>query len=234
LKFPFKLRQADRPSHGQMAVRDRFADIRARIHTDSPLIVDGGAHTGSMIGLFRLQYRSPVIYAFEPIPELAATLRQRHSVESNMHVYDKALGAESKRVQFNILNYAGSSSLLSPADMNRRYHGSKMDISRTIEVDQVRLDEILPHQEIDILKLDLQGGELEALNGCGAMLDRIKTITTEVEFVPLYEGQPLFADIDGLLRENGFQLLNLYELYTQADGQLTAGDAVYLNRRYFG
>jgi hypothetical protein len=58
-------------------------------------------------------------------------------------------------------------------------------------------------------------------------------ITTEVEFVPLYEGQPLFGDIDVFLRQHGFKLLNLYDLWTQEDGQLTAGDAVYLNTRYF-
>ena len=38
---------------------------------------------------------------------------------------------------------------------------------------------------------------------------------------------------DVFLRQHGFKLLNLYDLWTQEDGQLTAGDAVYLNTRYF-
>jgi hypothetical protein len=96
----------------------------------------------------------------------------------------------------------------------------------------VRLDSVFD-QEIDILKLDLQGYELEALRGATTLLPRVKTITVEVEFVPLYNGQPLFGDVDVCLRQAGFRLLNLYELWTQPDGQLTAGDAVYLNTRYF-
>ena len=102
----------------------------------------------------------------------------------------------------------------------------------SVDVDQVRLDGILD-QDIDVLKLDLQGYELDALKGCEKLLPRIKAITTEVEFVPLYEGQPLFADIDIYLRARGFRFLNLYELWTHPDGQLTAGDAIYLNNIFF-
>ena len=60
-----------------------------------------------------------------------------------------------------------------------------------------------------------------------------QVITTEIEFVSLYDGQPLFGDIDVFLRAHGFRLLNLYELYTHPDGKLTAGDAIYLNNNYF-
>lgn len=103
-----------------------------------------------------------------------------------------------------------------------------------VEVQQVRLEDVMKGcHEIDFLKLDLQGYELEALNGCGKLLERIKIITIEIEFIPLYDGQPLFGDIDVYLRAQGFRMLNLYELYTHLDGQLTAGDAVYLNRKYF-
>jgi hypothetical protein len=108
-----------------------------------------------------------------------------------------------------------------------------MDVAQIVDVPMVRIDGVL-NQEVDILKLDLQGYELEALRGATNLLPRIKTITTEVEFVPLYDGQPLFGDIDCFLRQSGFRLLNLYELWTHPDGQLTAGDAIYLNTHYFG
>ena len=109
-----------------------------------------------------------------------------------------------------------------------------MEIRQVVEVLQVRLEDTMKDSgEIDLLKLDLQGYELEALKGCGSLLERIKIITTEIEFVALYDNQPLFGDIDVFLRAHGFRLLNLYELYTHPDGQLTAGDAVYLNSKYF-
>lgn len=109
-----------------------------------------------------------------------------------------------------------------------------MDIRQVVEVLQVRLEDVMQgNNEIDLLKLDLQGYELEALKGCGRLLERIKIITIEIEFVALYDGQPLFGDIDVFLRAHEFRMLNLYELYTQPDGQLTAGDAVYLNSKYY-
>ncbi|MEK6531620.1 MAG: FkbM family methyltransferase [Deltaproteobacteria bacterium] len=215
-----------------MAVRDRFLDLRERVEVENPVIVDGGANKGDMTERFLHLYKNPIIHAFEPIPELALELRKRFASSKNVVVHENALGAEGKGIRFNVLKNIVSSSVLKPTDIKRSYHGSKVDVERSIEVRQVRLDEAIK-APVDIMKLDLQGYELEALKGAEGLLNDIKAITTEVEFTPLYEGQPLFSDIDKYLREKGFRLLNLYELFTHPDGQLTAGDAVYLNKRFF-
>jgi len=221
-------------SFGRMAIRNRFADINARLATESPTIIDGGANNGSTTRLFLQQYRAPVIHAFEPIPGLADQLRKNFAACENVTVHGTAIGAEAKTIRFNVVNNLVSSSVLPPSALNKSIHGEKMDIRRVVEVQKVSLDDVMQGcQEVDLLKLDLQGYELEALKGCGGLLERIKVITTEIEFVALYDGQPLFGDIDVFLRAQGFRLLNLYELYIQPDGQLTAGDAVYVNGRYF-
>jgi FkbM family methyltransferase len=220
--------------HGRMAVRDRYADIMTKLTTESPTIIDGGANDGSTTDFFIRQYGAPVIHAFEPIPELVAQLRKRFADHKNITIYGAAMGAESKTICFNVVNNLVSSSVLNPSAINKGYHGKKMDVRQVVEVPQVRLEEVMSTNcEIDLLKLDLQGYELEALKGCGKLLEHIKIISTEIEFVPLYDGQPLFGDIDVFLRAHDFRLLNLYELYTHPDGQLTAGDAVYLNNKYF-
>ena len=220
------------PSYGRMAVRDRFEDIRKKIKTESPVIVDGGAHSGTIIDLCLRQYRSPTIHAFEPIPSLVKILKKKYSSNKKVFICENALGAQNTVIPFNILNYPGSSSIMRPSEILKFYHGEKMDIEQTIQVQQVRLDQVL-NGEIDLLKLDLQGSELEALKGSEQLIKKIKIITTEIEFVPLYEGQPLFSEIDSFLRLNGFRILNLYDLWTHPDGQLTAGDAIYLNLKYY-
>lgn len=226
--------KASSADHGVMVRRNRFADVKKILQKDNPIIVDGGANHGNMTQKFLEQYSEPIIYAFEPIPHLAEELKEKYASKENVQVLQQALGAENKTVSFNILNYQNSSSILTPGEWKQKYHGEKVDIAKTVEVQQVRLDQAISVEEIDILKLDLQGYELEALKGAGDLLNRVKTIITEVEFVPLYENQPLFGDIDLFLRNAGFRLLNLYELYTHSDGQLTSGDAVYLNTCYFG
>lgn len=221
--------------YGRMARRDRFSDLQMKIQKSNPLIIDGGAHQGNTIAKFLSSYPDSLIYAFEPLPESVAFLKKRFSGHSGIKIFEKALGATNSRVAFNELRYSVSSSILCPGELLYQYHGSKMDILKTMEVEQIRLDSVpeLKDTEIDILKLDLQGYELEALKGMTGIIKKIKTITLEVEFVPLYKNQALFSEIDFFLRQNNFQLLNLYELWTQKDGQLTAGDAIYLNNLYF-
>lgn len=223
--------------HGRMAARDRYGDIKQRITSESPLIVDGGAHIGNITELFLRQYSMPIIHAFEPNPELVNILHSRFGNLRNVNIYPNALGSKSDNVQFNIVNAGGkggASSVLNPSEVLKFYHGDNARIEKSIEVSLVRLDEILGNVEnIDLIKLDLQGYELDALRGCEKLFHRIKIITTEIEFVALYDKQPLFTDIDDYLRKQNFRLLNLYELWTHPDGQLTSGDAVYLNDSFF-
>jgi FkbM family methyltransferase len=221
-----------RPTTGVMALRDRYADLRQLIKTDSPVIVDGGASIGAVTELFLRQYATPTIHAFEPRPEAAAVMQNKFANQPRVTIHVCALGSANDTLTFNVVGHETSSSFFQPSNINHQYHPGEMLVETTIQVPVKQLDSVLD-SEIDLLKLDLQGYELEALKGCGDLLPRIKAITTEVEFVPLYEGQPLFGDVDVFLRQHGFKLLNLYDLWTQEDGQLTAGDAVYLNTRYF-
>merc|ERR1711924_266039 len=75
------------------------------------------------------------------------------------------------------------------------------------EVKTRRLDDLLPDMPggvIDFLKLDVQGYELAVLEGAEKTLQKALVIHTEVEFVEMYQKQPLFADVDQFLRRAGF------------------------------
>ncbi len=71
-----------------------------------------------------------------------------------------------------------------------------------------RLDDLahLPGlDDIDFFKIDVQGGELNVFKGASRAMASASVIQTEAEFVQLYEGQPLFADVDMFLRGAGYQ-----------------------------
>merc|ERR1712083_1207607 len=72
--------------------------------------------------------------------------------------------------------------------------------------DTKRLDDLLPELfgSIDFLKLDVQGYELAVLQGAETALRDVLVLHTEVEFVEMYEKQPLFAEVDQFLRRAGF------------------------------
>ena len=92
----------------------------------------------------------------------------------------------------------------------------------------------------DCLKLDVEGAELDVLVGGEGVLGDVLVMEIEVEFSPLFSGQPMFWDVDAHLRERGWRLLGLrrnsWRRIPQAStsapgygGQLIAADALYVN-----
>jgi len=79
-------------------------------------------------------------------------------------------------------------------------------VVKTYPVETRRLDDIAETAGVDFLKIDVQGAELMVLRGAAERLKSALVVHTEVEFVPLYKDQPLFADIDAHLRSQGFLL----------------------------
>jgi len=76
----------------------------------------------------------------------------------------------------------------------------------TVQLETKRLDDVAELGRVDLLKLDVQGAELSVLRGAERVLKDVLVVQAEVEFVPLYAGQPLFADVDAYLRSQGFML----------------------------
>jgi FkbM family methyltransferase len=117
--------------------------------------------------------------------------------------------ADGRRRKFYVTNTGMTSSLLRPNLSFAKLFNNLaelMQVVATPEVDTVRLDDVAEIREAgcDLLKLDTQGSEAEILANASITLRQCLIVQTEVEFVPLYEGQPLFAEVDQLLRSHGF------------------------------
>lgn len=65
---------------------------------------------------------------------------------------------------------------------------------------------------VDLIKLDTQGSELDILRGARRLLGSVRALEVEVELNPIYQGQPLFGDVDRFLREHDFVLWRLGHL----------------------
>lgn len=110
----------------------------------------------------------------------------------------------------------------------------------SIELDTTTLDTLLANQTIgliDFLQIDVQGADLQVLQGALNLLEQsVLAIQIEVEFSPLYVNQPLFGEVDQFLRGLGFALFDLAPSYMQRSpiasnvhpGQLLWADAFYL------
>lgn len=131
-----------------------------------------------------------------------------------MEIHNCALGDSNCEVELEVNPKSNTSSVLETTDQFRNERGEhssrpKSDYvpTDTVTVQQVRMDEII--HSCDIMKLDLQGYELNALHGAEKLLPECQAIITEVSFVPLYEDQTLFLELYQYLSGFDFKLYNL-------------------------
>ena len=115
--------------------------------------------------------------------------------------------ADGKSHTLNICYAAGMTSILEPNfDVLECFHGWT-DWAKVIEripLETKKLDDIDEIKEMDFLKIDIQGGELLALENSIEKLKTCLVIQTEVEFLEMYKNQPLFADVANFLKSQGF------------------------------
>lgn len=110
----------------------------------------------------------------------------------------------------------------------------------TIDLETTTLDSVFQTENlnsIDFLQIDVQGADLQVLEGATRLLDQgILAIQVEVEFSHLYVNQPLFSDVDAFARKHGFTLFDLdIARWSRSricspsrPGQILWGDAFYL------
>jgi FkbM family methyltransferase len=147
------------------------------------------------------------VTGFEPDAEALAALRSEHQGSQERCYLPHFVGDGADAV-FHETNWSLTGSLLQP---NRpvldRYAnlGSLTQERARHPVRTVRLDDVIPAGGMDLLKIDVQGGEGRVFDGASARLEECLLVWTEVEFLELYRGQPLFGDIDRMLRERGLR-----------------------------
>jgi FkbM family methyltransferase len=88
---------------------------------------------------------------------------------------------------------------------------AEVSVAGTRQVDTVRLDDVIDGA-VDLLKLDVQGGELDVLRGASRVLGDVLAVHVEVEFIPIYRSQPLFDDVFRSMVAAGFELFDLPRL----------------------
>jgi FkbM family methyltransferase len=146
------------------------------------------------------------VIGFEPQP---AECEKLNALRRTGRQYLPYAIANGERRKFYVTNTGMTSSLLRPNLEFASLFNNLAELMRVVstsDIDTVRLDDVaeVRAQGCDLLKLDTQGSEAEILAHASKTLEQCLIIQTEVEFVPLYKDQPLFADIDQLLRGRGF------------------------------
>ncbi|MEX2287043.1 MAG: FkbM family methyltransferase [Planctomycetaceae bacterium] len=199
-------------------------------------IFDVGANKGQTAANYRRRFPAAEIYCFEPFPESVATLQAAFSNDEHTHVVPKAVAEKSGTATFYVTKFDATHSLLPRFTSGRRYYPEWAGPKETIDIEAIALDDFIGDKRIstvDILKMDVQSGELLVLRGAQSLLRTagVSLIYTEIMFVPHYEGSPLFHEMTSYLSGFGFSLFQIYNLHTAPNGQLRFGEAIFVSDR---
>ncbi|WP_418004871.1 FkbM family methyltransferase [Mycobacterium sp. PDNC021] len=144
------------------------------------------------------------VIGFEPQEAALGELERRKGAREK---YLPHVVGDGQRHRLKITAASGMTSLLTPDPKQLRLFNGFPEwgaVIEEIDVQTHRLDDIDDVADFDLLKIDVQGGELMVFRHGREKLKNAVAIQTEVSFVPLYEGQPTFGDVDIELRRQGF------------------------------
>jgi FkbM family methyltransferase len=176
---------------------------------------------------------------FEPDPREFDVLKKNS--DNNLIVINSALSDSNKEIEFHLCKKQEVSSVYPPNFnfLNKFADSERFNVEKIIHINADTLDNQLKKEgidEVDFIKIDTQGYELSILKGCSSYLENVVGLEVEVEFEPVYIGQPLFSEVDNYVKENGFILVDLKRYYWKRKnnkntgnrkGQIIFGDALY-------
>lgn len=209
---------------------------------NSKIVLDIGANEGQTIDWALGYFDKPLIYSFEPTPDLFEILKRKYSNAKNVKIFDIALSNFKGKAKFYMSEYSPTNSLLKAN--NNLYDKFNKQLSKMLSISDeigVTVDTLenwannnLYDKTVDLLKSDTQGNEFNVIKGGGDFIrSKVKIIIFEVQYLDFYKESIPFYKTFELLYQNGFYLFNFFGGNRVNKIQLIENNAIFLNKKYF-
>jgi FkbM family methyltransferase len=196
-------------------------------------VLDVGANAGRFATMINKILPGVKIYSFEPIKDCFEILKQLEKSNHNLKTFNFALGNKSGEQTIFKNEFLPSSSLLSMAESHKNIFPYTRE-SKPETINIKTLDSISDEIEFlsrVLLKVDVQGFELEVLKGAKESLKSIEIIIIETSYLELYESQPLFDDVYTFLKNSGFVYYgNFDQMPDPKTGLVLQSDAIFIKK----
>lgn len=153
------------------------------------LVVDLGANIGATATWLVMRYGCDRLIAVEPVPANAALARRNLAANGvNAEVHEAAVGAREGTAYFD--------------DSGESTEGRLADRGREVRV--LTVPELIGREQVDLMKMDIEGAEAEVIAGEPGWLRQVRVLITELH--------PQFADTDRILetlKHAGFEYRRL-------------------------
>ena len=176
---------------------------------------------------------------FEP-DERSRKLMKNNSNCYKYFIYPNAVWEKKTKININFTKGPQVSSFYPPnANFTNLFpNPERFDVNDVISIDSVALDSF-EISNLDFIKIDIQGGELNVLKGAKESLNSTIGLEIEVEFLELYKDQPLYGDLVNFLKTKDFEFIDFVNLCRwerkehNGFGQCVFGDALFLKSPEF-
>jgi FkbM family methyltransferase len=196
-------------------------------------VLDVGANIGQYgKELMQHGYKGE-IHSFEPITSAYKQLCKNAKQFSAWKVHNIGLGSKEEEVMINVSENIVSSSILKVGHASLSAEAK----SKPTHQEKVKLTDLdtflatmLVQKEI-LLKLDVQGFEMEALRGAMKSLRHVKIIQIELSFTELYEGGPLHDEVTEFLKEQGYEIFSIIPGFRdERSGRMLQADGIFIRK----
>ena len=218
-----------------MATDSTYAIEKLLADFNVKTVFDVGANVGQSALAFRQQFPEADVFSFEPAEETFQTLQQACRHDSKIHSYQLAISDVNGEKEFFINEDQSCNSLLeSSGEIKNPSLSEKLKPVGSSTVQCQTLETFCNDhsiKEIEFLKMDIQGAELQAIAGGSELFTsgRVKVVFCEVLFSPMYKNACDFSAISNAMKGFGYPLYGLYNLYHFKSDGLLWGDAIFVN-----
>lgn len=178
-------------------------------HISPDCIFDIGANIGQFVADARCSNTEVEIFSFEPVPEAYLNLVKLESKYRNFHALELGIGVPGFRTLRIASNNSMSSSVYEPVkhlDLTKKVVFRNRITAEFIDL-QAAINTYAPNRSSILLKIDVQGAELEVLEKFHEVSMKVSGVIVEASFTDLYSSGITFNSVIRILASNGFQVL---------------------------
>lgn len=218
--------------HGTKTIAAEIKGITQLLgSSDISVCVDIGGNVGNYTAELLSRCPNAEIYTFEPASTNIVKLRERFENQPRVHLLPYAVSDHAS--QSTLYSDSPGSGLASLSKRNLDHLKIDFDVTETVET--IRFEDFWRDEmnacKIDLLKMDIEGHELAALQGCGEAIARIRAIQFEFGGCNI-DTRTYFRDFWLFFAANGFDLYRITPFGVAPITRYSERDEVFTTTNY--